>query len=535
MNPLLDLLQEAGHAVLGMLTLPYLYIAILFAWWHAKQASTLQRQLFHVRLHGSLPVTAFRTLAGLAAGLVVSLIGLGAGARLDSMTLLCVWIAMPVLALLKLRYICLAYAAGALGVVQAVLSWSGVDASDGEVAKALVGIDVPGLLFLAGVLHVAEGLLVRWQGAKYAVPLFLEGKRGKPVGAYSLSGLWPVPLLWLVPAAGPDGITLPWTPLAGMDGSVAGWSLLAFPVLIGFTDRTETRWPERKAKETAVGLVVYGLVIAGLAAGSWFWPPLTVVAALCAFGLHEGLLLWGRLRESGRPPLYAQDGRGIVVLAVLPRTPAAEMGLQAGERITKVNGARVNTKEQLHDALQLQSAFCRLEIVNREGHIKFAQRARYEGEHYQLGLILAPDEEADWVAAPKAGSVWQGLRRAGARRRKGASWRVAASEASGAAGELAAGAAAEIAPEGAAAGADVSASNGRAASGPAASGPASNGLAASGPAGNGSAANGFAASGPATGAAGNGAPPSLPASSSLPAPAGASGDPDALPPRKSRK
>lgn len=525
MNPLLDLLREAGQAVLGMLTLPYLYIAILFAWWHAKQANTLQRQLFHVRLHGSLPVTAYRTLAGLAAGLAVSLIGLGAGARLDSATLLCVWIAMPVLALLKLRYICLAYAAGALGVVQAILSWAGADASDGEIAKALLGIDVPGLLFLSGVLHVAEGLLVQWQGAKYAVPLFLEGKRGKPVGAYSLSGLWPVPLLWLVPAAGSDGISLPWTPLAGLDGSVAGWSLLAFPVLIGFTDRTETRWPERKAKETAGGLIVYGLVIAGLAAGAWFWPPLTVVSALCAFGLHEGLIVWGRLRESGRPPLYAQDGRGIVVLAVLPRTPAAEMGLQAGERITKVNGARVNTKEQLHDALQLQSAFCRLEIVNREGHVRFAQRARYEGEHYQLGLILAPDEEADWVAAPKAGSVWQGLRRAGARRRKGASWRIAASEASGAAGELAAGSAAEAAPEGAAAGAAVSAANGTAASGPAASGPASNGPAS----------NGLAASGPTTGAAGSGTPPSSPASSPLPAPAGASGDPDALPPRKSRK
>ncbi|MBB6732211.1 PDZ domain-containing protein [Cohnella zeiphila] len=424
MNPLWDVLREAGHAALGMLALPFLYMAILFAWWHAKQASTLQRRLFHVRLHASLVVALQRTGAGIAVGLLISLLGLGVGARLDQQTLACVWAAMIVLALVRLRYICIAYAAGALGVVQCAMTWAGVSETDGAVVKALLGIDVPGLLLLAGLLHVAEGLLVRWQGARFAMPLFLEGKRGKPVGAYALSGVWPVPLLWLLPAAGSGGgFDLPWTPLSGLLGggaSVAAWSFAAFPVLLGFSDRTETRWPESKARDTGGSLIAYGVVVAALAAGSWYWKPLTIAAALAAFALHEGLLLWGRWREAGRQPVYVQDGRGLTVLAVLPGTPAAEMGLMPGERIVKANGAKVRSKEQLHDALQLQSAFCRLEVANREGHVKFVQRARYEGEHHQLGLILAPDEEADWVAAPRAASVWQGLQRAGARRRRNA-------------------------------------------------------------------------------------------------------------------
>lgn len=464
MTPLLPLLEEAGQALLGMLSLPYFYIAVLFVWWHAKQASTLQRQLFHVRLHSSLVVAGYRILSGLAVGLAVSLLGLTAGGRLDGSTLLCVWIATAVLAVFRLRYICLAYAAGALGIVQSVLKWTGVSAADGEAFKALLGIDAAGLLFLAGALHIAEGILVLWQGSKHAVPLFLEGKRGKPVGAYSLSGLWPVPLLWLVPAAGPDAISLPWTPLSGWDGHALGWSLVAFPVLIGFTTRTETRWPQRKALETGGALIVYGAIVSALAAGTWFQPELGIVASVAAFALHEGLILWSRLRESGRQPLYVQNGRGLTILAVLPGTPAAEMQLQAGERITKVNGARVQAKEQLHDALQLQSAFCRLEVVNREGEIKFVQRARYAGEHYQLGLILAPDEDAEWVAAPRSPSLWQGLRRAGARRRRNAALRAAEREAAGAASELAAGQAAGeaaegagIAPEGGTAGAAIEA------------------------------------------------------------------------------
>ncbi|WP_019005286.1 PDZ domain-containing protein [Cohnella laeviribosi] len=450
MDPYLDWLREAGRAAAGLFTLPYFYIAVLFAWWHARNSVVLQRQMFHVRMYGSLSLLISRTLAGLGAGLCLSLIGLGAGAQLTNETLLCVWLAMAVLALFRLRYICLAYAAGALGLVQAVLSWTGwsgdAAGAAGPAIRALLQIDVPGLLFLAGLLHVAEGALVRLQGAKQAVPLFLEGKRGKPIGAYSLSGLWPVPLLWLVPAGGTDGLALPWTPLFS-SSDAAGWSLLAFPVLIGFTDRTKTRWPEDKARESGNTLMLYGLAVAVLAAGAAFWEPLAPVAALGAFAMHEGVLLLGRWRESGRQPVYAQDGRGLTVLATLPGTPAAEMGLQAGERITRVNGMKVRTKEQLHDALQLQSAFSKLEVVNREGHVKFVQRARYAGEHYQLGIILAPDEDADVVAAPRSASIWRGLRQAGARRRRGAEPAHAARpdealrEASGASGELAAAAA----------------------------------------------------------------------------------------------
>ncbi|MDG0811928.1 hypothetical protein [Cohnella rhizosphaerae] len=101
-------------------------------------------------------------------------------------------------------------------------------------------------------------------------------------------------------------------------------------MLIGFTDRTSTRWPEAKAKEMGGGLLLYGLAIAALAAGAAFWGPLTIVAGAAAFILHEALLFWGRLRERGRHPVYVQDGRGVVILAVLPGTPAFEMGLIAG-------------------------------------------------------------------------------------------------------------------------------------------------------------------------------------------------------------
>lgn len=443
MDPLLNVLREAGQAIIGLFTLPYFYIAVVMVWWHARLGVKLQRKLFHVRLYGALYLTLTRILAGIAVGVVLSLAGLGAGAAFTSETLLFLWIAMGILALFRLRYICLAYASGALGLLQAVSQWTGMEQTQGVLAdtlQTLSSIDVPGLLFLAGILHIGEGFLVRLQGSKLAIPLFLQGNRGKPMGAFALSGVWPVPLIWLIPSAG-GGFTLPWTPLFGTGGDMATWSLLAFPVLIGFSDRTKAYWPEEKARVSGNLLMVYGVVIAALAVGAQFFSPLGVAAAIAAFVLHEGLLIGSRVREHGRIPLYSQDGTGVKVLAVLPRTPASEMGLQPGETIKKVNGAAVRTKEDLHSALQRQSAFCKLEVVNRDGHIKFLHRARYEGEHYQLGLILAPDEEVEYVAAPRSTSIWQGLQEAGARRLSNSPTMIARREEKQAASELAAAAA----------------------------------------------------------------------------------------------
>ncbi|MDF2662100.1 MAG: Trypsin-like serine protease, partial [Paenibacillus sp.] len=37
--------------------------------------------------------------------------------------------------------------------------------------------------------------------------------------------------------------------------------------------------------------------------------------------------------------------------------------------------------------------FCKLEVINTEGHSKFVQRALYSGDHHLLGVLLAPDEK----------------------------------------------------------------------------------------------------------------------------------------------
>jgi hypothetical protein len=138
-------------------------------------------------------------------------------------------------------------------------------------------------------------------------------------------------------------------------------------------------------------------------AAAWL-PSLLPVAALAALLLHE-LLIWSSAkRESEGTPLFVHDQRGLMVLGVVPGTPAAQMGLQSGEILHKINGVRVRTKEELYEALHRNSAFCKLEVLNREGEQRFVQRSRYAGEHHQLGVILAPDDRADYYVEPSPGS-----------------------------------------------------------------------------------------------------------------------------------
>jgi hypothetical protein len=278
------------------------------------------------------------------------------------------------------------------------------------------------MLVLVALLHLAEAALVRWQGDRLATPLFLESKRGKLLGGYVLQGFWPVPLLMLVPAVGSGASTtaLPWTPLFGADLS-QGWTIVALPMIIGFTELTRSMLPQKKARYAAKGLLGYSVILAAAALLAWWLPVLLPLAALVALLLHEALIWRSRQQEEAAQPLFVHDARGLRILGIVPGTPAADMGLEAGEILHKVNGLRVRTKEDLYDALVQNSAFCKLEVYNFAGELKFAQRARFAGEHHQLGVILAPDEQANYYTEAGPTSVLQLLRSSRANSRRGTS------------------------------------------------------------------------------------------------------------------
>lgn len=368
-----------------------------------RRQVVLERKLIHVKLHSWGQETWRTVWSGLLLGLVVSMAAILLGISLSGTAVACIWVASLLLSLLRVRYLCFAYAIGLLGVIQFVLSFfpnalhSG---TIGNITTTIREMDIPALLVLAALLHMAEALLARWQGAKLATPLFLKGKRGMVVGGYQLQAFWPLPLFLLVPS-GAGAMDLPWQPLFG-----GGLGIISVPVIIGFSEMTQGMLPGRKGARTAGRLLIYSIVLLGLGLLAAWWSPLTVVAALAAIVLHEGLSWYSALEERSMSPIFVHPPHGRKVLAVLPGSPAQELGILPGEVLLKVNGVLLTNAAQLHEALRMNPAFCKLEVLNREGQSKYLQSPIYDGDHHQLGIILVPETDGAIIAEAKSSSLF---------------------------------------------------------------------------------------------------------------------------------
>nr|WP_145404377.1 PDZ domain-containing protein [Paenibacillus xylanexedens] len=401
-------LTALGEALLQLLIQPFYYIAIVLIALMYHRQLLQERKLFLVRMQSSITQTIRAVLGGIVIGAAVSIVFLFLGAHLTLGSLISIWVAALVLALIRIRYLCFAYAVGALGILQFAFNIaSGWQPSGmlGQAVETVRGLDMPALLVLAALLHIGEAAFARMQGVSMASPFLMEGKRGKLVGGYQMQLFWALPLLILVPTNG-GGAALPWTPLfqAGQ-----GYTLIALPVLLGLSDNTQSMLPGRKMRLTAKRLLLYSMTLLVFSLLAVWWPPLTVVAALVAFAGHELLVWYSALEEQHLSPAFVHPQHGLKVLSVIPNSPAAELGIEAGETLYKVNGMLVHSPEELHRALRMNSAFCKLEVRNHQGESKFMQRAIYEGEHHQLGVVMAPDNHEAWAVQPRPVTLLQVL------------------------------------------------------------------------------------------------------------------------------
>lgn len=412
MDLLIQLLQRLLQAGLTLLINPFYYISILFIILHYRKQIQFERKLFHTRLHSLLDETWRTLLWGWIGGLAASVILAFIGVSFQTEVIALVWVLALLLTFVRIKFLCLAYSVGILGILHVLLlvfpsavQWNGI----GPFLQIIADADIPSLLVIVAILHLLEGLLTGLQGARMASPLFMEGKRGKIVGGYQLQGFWPIPLFLLVPLQVGSSAGIPWGTLFGTDFN-GGWTLLSFPAMIGFTEFTISKLPQEKARWSAKMLSLYGALIMIAAVAAHFWTPLILIAAMLSIVLHEGLTFYSQRIESKQSPLFVHSQRGLKILAVVPNSAAAELGILAGETIHKVNGHKIASKADLHHAMQLHSAFCKLEVINLQGEIKFLQRALFDGEHHQLGLILAPDQHAMYYVAGKPMHLFAYLR-----------------------------------------------------------------------------------------------------------------------------
>jgi hypothetical protein len=382
-----ELIEGIGLLFLHPLFYGFIFVAFLIGLKRVKR----ERKEFKVKVHPVIDNLIFSLLPGILIGLIGSVIFITAGVTLPIGMIALIGMMYVILAItMKTRFMAPAYAVSLAAIAGLLLPKlnTGMALVDKWI-EDIQNTPLDSLAVILGVLLIQEGILILWKGADRTSPRLFKGKRGHYVGAHEATRFWIVPQFLVLPVGSIP--VLDWWPLFPM-GAV-GFSFFLVPFAIGYRQLVTHTLPVEAIKHLGKQVTLLGfLVLAIAAAGHFYNLPLLIAIAIAA-GLagRELITLITSQRDDTRPSLFVQRDKGVIILAVVPETPAAKMGLKVGEIIVKVNGVTLTHETSLYKALQINAAYCKLEVLDLNGEIRFVQGSLYQNEHHQLGVLLVHD------------------------------------------------------------------------------------------------------------------------------------------------
>lgn len=417
--PVGELFRLAVRAVVDAAQRPeYLLvfgIVLWFVYMQAVRTASVEQYMFGATRFSSGRLMAQAVGMGALGGVLASALFVVLGISLTDTAIGVVWILALLLMLGHPRFICFAYAGGLVALSSLLLG--------------VPRMNVPAVMALVAVLHLVEALLVWLSGHLSATPMYIKQEDGRVVGGFVLQKVWPIPFVALLAVAvgremlGGDVIEMPdwWPLLRPTTPAGPGQELvyLLFPVVaaLGYGDFTISRDPRDKARESAGALVLYAVILMGLALGAARWGPLSWLAALFSPVGHELVIQWGRWRERRARPVFVSQG-GVMVLDVVPGLPAAQMGLRPGDLVVAVNGRPVASRQELMSEIEPWAFDVELEVESRlagPGEAGRRRVVRYPGRVPPLGIVPAPEpDESRYVTLQYSGLLarwWRRIRR----------------------------------------------------------------------------------------------------------------------------
>lgn len=261
------------------------------------------------------------------------------------------------------------------------ISFEGMDLLNG----AIVTITI-----LTGLGVIAEGMLIRRVAKTVTSPRVEKTKRGMQAIIYRTRKLWILPILFVIPG-GAIPAYFPYWPHFTIEGTT--FAFVLFPLVIGFSKKTRKHVPVMQLPKIGRSVLWLGqlIIVGGLAA--YFEPIIGFITLAIGVCIRLVISIYYALQDKTDVYAVAPSTKGAIIAAVLPDSPAEKMGLLVGECIQKVNGLPVYTESELYEALQINAAHCRLEVLDRNNEIRLTQHVIYSNDHYRIGLLLAEQRD----------------------------------------------------------------------------------------------------------------------------------------------
>lgn len=384
-NMLIDVLQAIALFFLNPLFIVTLLVAVALGYFRVKR----ERRSFKVRLLPGLTELKRLLAESWMYALVLSVVISGIGLMADPGWL--VLFTMAALVSILSFYYKIAspiyFAAVAFLVLYFLGEYAGTFTfwgwSPGQVDLfGGLAVTIP---VIAGGLLVAEGLLIGRYAAKYASPFLMETNRGLRAAAFKVKRLWLLPIVFVIPG---DMISayVPYWPQFTLGESA--FSFVPIPVIIGFSQVVRSKYPDvlfpRMGR--AIGWTGIAVICIGLT-GLWL-PILGWAALLIGVGCRITISIVVSIRERQGGFVATPHSTGVVIAGVLPQSPGEKMGLIPGECIRSVNGIQVSNEKELYDAIQINAAHCRMQVIDRNGEVRLMQQVIYKHDHHRLGLLV---------------------------------------------------------------------------------------------------------------------------------------------------
>ncbi|ETT87839.1 PDZ domain-containing protein [Viridibacillus sp. FSL R5-0477] len=385
----LDIIVELVKGIGRFFLNPILYIAIIFAILLGYRRVITERKSFNTRIRWGWTETLFLLKDGWLLALGISIVSIAIGLVVP-FEYLVLFSCASIICILTFYYYTasavypFAIAFGVIWYLSAndksfdFLGWT----FSGESMDLGLYVVIPAFI---GLLLLAEGILIYKHAKNFASPRLEKSERGMPATTYLVKRLWLLPIFFVIPG-GLIQEYIPYWPKFTMFDST--FSIILVPVVIGFQQRTRKTLPVHfypRMGRTIISLAIIVLIGAGIAYKVTVLGFIAVCIAVGGRVLISVIYAWTE-RNAG----YAVTPRdsGVVIAAVLPGSPAQAMGLQVGECIRKVNGLEVQKEEELYEALQINAAHCRIEVLNHEGEVRLRQHVIHRHDHYKIGLLV---------------------------------------------------------------------------------------------------------------------------------------------------
>jgi hypothetical protein len=387
----LEWLLEMAWGFAKLFIHPVFYITFLLAAFLGVSRVKRERNHFHVRAENAYYELRQLLPLGMVLGLGISIIMIVAGVVIPLAAILFI-AAITILLSIRVRLLSSVYTVGL--AFFAVFFAAGKEWSVPlfpEIFSSLEDKLYPSITVLLALLVIAEGILILKNGKKGTSPKLMISKRGQRVGVHELKRVWMVPLLLLIPGDALQQLPFEWWPVFNVNGE--GYGLLVVPFALGHYQHIQGALPTKAVTHIGKQIIAHGFILTAIAIASYWLPILSLAVVAIAILGREVISFSQKIKEENGPFYFSKRNQGVMILGVLPNSPAQKMKLSVGEIVSKVNGVLVHNEKEVYEALQRNRAHCKLEVLDVNGQIRFVQRALYEGDHHELGILFVQDEK----------------------------------------------------------------------------------------------------------------------------------------------